>query len=248
VLREQQMAPFPYSDIDRWLWPLLHEHAPLRATALCPQLRAFQAEDAVPLWQAIEAHVGHSVDAPFFAVAWPGAQALARAVQDGLIEIAGRRVLDLGCGSGLAAVAAAQQGAALVTAADVDALALSACRALARAHGVQVRTIEAGLPLRDDEAAMLAELTHTLHFDSLDVLLVGDLVYHPALGRALRHTLAVVTSHWPHIRMLIADSGRPYFDALVRKAWPLRLLAQHTLRVPFGVEGQSQREVSVYAA
>jgi predicted nicotinamide N-methyase len=157
-------------------------------------------------------------------------------------------VLDLGCGSGLAAVAAARQGAASVTAVDVDALALSACRALARAHDVEVRTIEAGLPLLEDVAAMQAELTHSLHFDAVDVLLVGDLVYHPALGRALRDTLAVVTSHWPHIRVLIADSGRPYFEALVRKAWPLKLLAKHTLSVPFGVEGQSQRDVSVYAA
>jgi len=48
----------------------------------------------------------------------------------------GERVLDYGCGSGILALAAAKLGAARVTAVDLDAQALAACSANARANGV----------------------------------------------------------------------------------------------------------------
>lgn len=234
--------------IDHWLWPLLHEHAPLRPTALCPNLRAFHAEDELPLWLAIEARAGRKVDAPFYAVAWPGAQALARALQDGLVETAGRHVLDLGCGNGLAAIAAAKSGIRRVTAVDVDPLALSACRAMADAHSVALRTVCAGLPLGASERETAAAFVRSGLFDDVDVLLVGDLVYEPALGRALRHTLAAIAAYWPKIRTLVADSGRPHFAEMVREAWPLWPHTKHAVPVPVGVEGSSQREVRVYEA
>lgn len=236
------------SNIDGWLWPLLHKHAPLRPTELCPNVWAFHAEDAIPLWEAIEARVGQSIEAPFYAVAWPGAQALARAVQDGLVDTGGCHVLDLGCGSGVAAVAAAQGCVRRVTAVDVDPLALSAARALAQAHHVPVDTLVGGLPVQDTEAETAAELSRVGLFDDVDVLLVGDLVYEAALGRALRHTLAAMAARWPHIRTLVADSGRPHFAEMVGNLWPLRAQARHDVPVPFGIEGQNHREVWVYEA
>ena len=52
--------------------------------------------------------------------------------------VRGKRVLDLGAGSGVAAIAAARAGAAQVVACDLDPLALAACRANAELNGVQL--------------------------------------------------------------------------------------------------------------
>ena len=71
------------------------------------------AADVVALWEAMEeARGGPAEEPPFWAAAWPGGQALARYVLDDPGVVAGRRVLDLGSGSGLVAVAAALAGAA----------------------------------------------------------------------------------------------------------------------------------------
>jgi ribosomal protein L11 methyltransferase len=57
--------------------------------------------------------------------------------------IAGQRVLDYGCGSGILAIAAALYGATAVDAVDIDPAAVTAAQANAAANGVQ---IAAGLP------------------------------------------------------------------------------------------------------
>jgi ribosomal protein L11 methyltransferase len=51
-------------------------------------------------------------------------------------DLAGRRVLDYGCGSGLLAIAALRLGAARATAVDIDPQALTATRENAQANGV----------------------------------------------------------------------------------------------------------------
>jgi ribosomal protein L11 methyltransferase len=53
--------------------------------------------------------------------------------------IAGRRVLDYGCGSGILAIAASMHGAARVDATDIDEAALLATRDNAHANGVELR-------------------------------------------------------------------------------------------------------------
>ena len=53
--------------------------------------------------------------------------------------VRGKRVLDFGAGSGVAAIAAAKAGAAEVVACDLDPLALAACRANAALNGVELR-------------------------------------------------------------------------------------------------------------
>jgi len=221
---------------------LLAQHAPLRPVPLVPSLRAFFADDELPLWQALEEAAGVRVSAPFFAVAWPGAQALARAIHDGAgsggvdggidggVDVAGRRVVDLGCGSGLAAVAAAVAGAAHVVAVDNDPLALAAVRVLARAHDVDVDTRVGDVT----DSALIAELE-----GSADVILAGDVVYNAVVGQAV--VAAVRRWRTAGRTVIVADSGRPFFDAddLVE-------FAAFDVDVARAVEGVDRRRVRLY--
>lgn len=54
-------------------------------------------------------------------------------------EMAGQRVLDYGCGSGILAIGAAKFGAAEIDAVDIDEAAVDAARLNAEANGVQLR-------------------------------------------------------------------------------------------------------------
>lgn len=102
---------------------------------------------------------------PYWAYYWLGGLALARFVLDRPEIVAGRRVLDLGCGSGLVAIAAAKAGASQVLAVDVDPYALAAVALNAAANGVAVEGVHADLtdgPVPET-----------------DLILAGDLFYDP---------------------------------------------------------------------
>lgn len=96
--------------------------------------------------------------------------------------VRGKRVLDLGSGSGVAAIAAARTGAAQVVACDLDPLALAACRANAALNGV--------------------ELTYSSDLDAerrdFDLAIVADVLYDrsnlPLLDRVLEHAREVLVA------------------------------------------------------
>ncbi|MDQ0250353.1 putative nicotinamide N-methyase [Sphingomonas kyeonggiensis] len=102
---------------------------------------------------------------PYWAYYWLGGLALARFVLDRPEVVAGRRVLDLGCGSGLVAIAAMQAGAASVLAVDVDPYAVVATQVNAAANGVAVE-------------ALHADLTEG-PVPEVDLILAGDVFYDP---------------------------------------------------------------------
>lgn len=78
---------------------------------------------------------------PYWAHPWGGGLALARYLREHPEAVAGRRVIDLGCGSGLVGIAAAQAGAAQVTAVDVDPFAVAAAQVNAVANGVGLEAL-----------------------------------------------------------------------------------------------------------
>src|SRR5215813_4126154 len=94
---------------------------------LVPEIRLHLAEESLAIWRQTEEELGRlNVPPPWWAFAWAGGQALARYVLDNPGLVAGRTVLDLGAGSGLAGIAALKAGAALVLAADTDPFAVAA--------------------------------------------------------------------------------------------------------------------------
>ncbi|HUZ56301.1 MAG TPA: 50S ribosomal protein L11 methyltransferase [Streptosporangiaceae bacterium] len=111
----------------------------LRPVPEVPEISLYAADDAFSLWEAVERKVGQSDQPPpFWAFAWPGGQALARYVLDHPEQVAGRRVLDLGSGSGLTAIACARAGASAVLASELDPFAVAAIELNATANDVSI--------------------------------------------------------------------------------------------------------------
>ncbi|HEX2759074.1 MAG TPA: 50S ribosomal protein L11 methyltransferase, partial [Rhizomicrobium sp.] len=115
----------------------------LIAPPLVPEIKLHLATEVVPLWCATEEELEKiGVPPPYWAFAWAGGQALARYVLDNPALVAGKRVLDIGSGSGLVGLAAAKAGAAHVLAADIDAFACAAIRLNATANDLDLATTQ----------------------------------------------------------------------------------------------------------
>ncbi len=128
---------------------------------------------------------------PYWAFCWGSGQALARFLLDHPEQVRGLRVVDLGCGSGVAGIAAARAGAASVVAVDRDPLALEAARANAASNGVDPGRLRTARVLPED----------------WDVLLAADLLYETALRPSLAELCRVAETRGA--RILAAEPNRP---------------------------------------
>ncbi|WP_299951680.1 methyltransferase [uncultured Modestobacter sp.] len=196
----------------------LRAHTRLARPTLVPEVQLHVADDVVALWEAMETEGGGAgQDPPFWAAAWPGGQALARHVLDHPVLVAGRRVLDLGAGSGLVAVAALLAGAASVLASDVDPYSHAAVALNAEVNGVS--GIEIAGDVLDEEPAV-------------DVVLAGDVCYDREMTARV---LPFLGAAWLRgATVLLGDPGRAY----VPKEG---LLAQAEYDVPDADGGQVRR-------
>jgi predicted nicotinamide N-methyase len=79
---------------------------------------------------------------PFWAFCWSSGQVLAKWIRDFREELSGKRILDFGSGSGIAAIAAALSGASDVIALDTDPLACEAILANAELNSVTIATAD----------------------------------------------------------------------------------------------------------
>ena len=142
---------------------------------------------------------------PYWAFAWPGGQALARYILDNPHVVAGKRVLDVGAGSGLGAIAAMRAGAQAGEANDIDPLAAAAVGLNAEANGVQIAI--SCLDLLDEHPRA-------------DVLIIGDLVYQQELEKRVSRFLASATLRG--IPVLFGDRSSSRLPEL-----PFRQVAQY---------------------
>jgi predicted nicotinamide N-methyase len=120
----------------------------------------------------------------YWAFCWASGQVLARWLLDNPQQVRGRTVLDFGCGSGVAAIAAAKAGAARVLACDLDPDAVLATRINAGLNGVELTVADDFVHIDDD----------------IDLILVADVLY----DRANLVWLPRFLQRAP--RVLIADS------------------------------------------
>lgn len=146
----------------------------------------FEAADAD---RAVEDAIGRGGDA-YAAIVWPAAIAAARELP-GRVR-AGERVLDLGAGTGLAALAAARLGARPL-ALDHDPAALRLLGLAAHRQGLGVETCRFDLagedPLPEGDVAVLA-----------------DVLYEAPLARAAARRASEMVRRGG--RVLVSDPGR----------------------------------------
>ena len=145
----------------------IRENTRALSPPLVPEVLLCLAEKSLPIWQKTEEELGEiGLPPPYWAFAWAGGQALARYLLDNPMLVKDKRVVDLGSGSGIAAIAAMKAGAARVLAADVDAVALTAIAINARINRVSVEVTRSDLLSAQPSAC--------------EVLLIGDLFYECA--------------------------------------------------------------------
>lgn len=118
----------------------------------------------------------------YWAFCWGSGLALARLLTREPARVTGKRILDLGSGSGVVAIAAARAGARRVTACDTDPDALAATRCNGELNGVRLELVGDPAMLRDD----------------YDLLLMADVLYDrsnlPLLEAAARLARTVLVA------------------------------------------------------
>lgn len=200
----------------------IRANAVLEAPPLVPEIRLYLASEVVPLWRKTEEELAAiGVPPPYWAFAWAGGQALARHVLDNPATVRGKRVLDLGAGSGLVGIAAAKAGAADVLSADIDTFACAAARLNAAANGCAIATTTQDVIDTQSDR---------------DVILVGDLFYERPLATRLLSWLNATSAD-----VLLGDPGRSYFP---RQG--VDRLALYTVPTTREVEDREIRETGVF--
>lgn len=174
--------------------------------------RAFDAEETRRILE----------EPPYWCFCWASGLALARWLAERPEWVRGKRVLDFGAGSGVAAIAAARAGAAEVVACDLDPLALAACCANAALNGVELGY----------SADFFAEA------DRFDLILVADVLYD-------RANLPLLDAFLSRGRQaLVADSRvRDFSHPLYQ-----RLAVLDACTLPDLAEPHEFRKVSLYHA
>ncbi len=204
---------------------LLQQLAPLRVVEGLPGLLAHQARDPFALWQAWEEEAGRVLPPPFWATVWPAASALGRCIRDGAVAVAGRRVLEVGCGGAVVSIAAALTGATSVEANDIDPVAVHVAGLNAQANGVSLRLTT-------------TDYTAGARLPGCELVLAADLFYERTISERLLKRLRTVRQAGSEV--VLADAGRPFAPAA-----GLELVRSETVAVDSSLEGVATRKVQV---
>jgi predicted nicotinamide N-methyase len=200
----------------------------LAPVPLVPELSLYLAGDIYAVWEQTETATGRSeLPPPFWSVAWPGGQALARYVLDHRELVAGRTVVDYGSGSGLVALAATMAGATVVTALEPDELARAAIALNAAANALPV-------PVFADDVPAAGQAP--------DVVVAGDVWYDQQLSELVTAYLGSAAVDGASVRIGdLGDTGRKYFP---RTGY--RRLATYELPSTIEIEGRERVSASVW--
>ena len=188
-------------------------HTVIGAAALVPEVQLHLALDARGIFEAAEGLM-RSPELrfpPYWAFAWPGGQAMARYLLDTPALVAGRRVVDIGSGSGIGAIAAVLAGAIHVLVSDIDPMAEVAIRMNAALNGVGDR---------------IDTTTRDILGDTPDagLIMISDLVYEPELALRVDAFLEHMANRGHNVLMGDRASGRRparRLEEIARYAAPL---------------------------
>jgi len=204
ILRETRVRPVPHAE----------------------EIRLHVADEAMDLWQKTEDELEDlGLAPPFWAFAWAGGQGLARHILDNPDLVAGKRVVDFACGSGLVGIAAMMAGAASCHAVDVDPFALAATELNSALNGVTLTT-------------EIADIT-TGPAPDADLVICGDVFYDKQMADKVLSFLERLLG--AGIDVLVGDPGRSYLpqDRLTE-------LAAYSVPVVGALEDNEIKRTKVY--
>ncbi len=174
----------------------IREHTVVATAPLVPEVRLYLATEVTPLWEKTEDWLQErNLTIPFWAIAWPGGQALARYVLDHPEVVRGKRVVDYAAGGGIVALACVQAGARSVTAVDCDDMAAEAMKLNAAMADASIEVV-------------CADWLDGASYPSPEVLLVGDIWYEADISARMIDWLRGVRRQGAEV--LTADPGRHY--------------------------------------
>ena len=205
----------------------VRQHTRLQAVPTLAPIRLHLADDVLALWRATQlATRDPEAPLPYWAFAWAGGMAIARYLREHPEAVTGRRVVDLGSGSGLCAISAMRAGAASATAIDIDLFAAAAIEVNAQANGVRVSV--ARRDVLDDDPP------------EADVILTGDCWYEAGLAARVMPWLRRARDAGADV--LVGDPGRRYLptDELAK-------LASYDVRTTTELEDLDLKRGTVYA-
>lgn len=191
---------------------------------LVPEISLHLATEITPIWQASEVYLQQiGIEPPFWAFAWPGSQLIARFILDNPGLVRERRVLDVACGCGLAAIAAALSGAATVRANDIDVMAIEATSLNARLNNVSL-------------SLTLGDLIGSI--PDCDLLVIGDVCYNEAMAARIVPWLLECSKT---CEVWLCDPGRHYAPSM-----PLEVLTRQSVPVTQELESVEQRATTLF--
>lgn len=203
----------------------IRDNTAVESAGLVPEIALHLATDITPIWQASEAFLeAHGIEPPFWAFAWPGSQLIARYILDNPERVHGKRVLDVACGCGLAAIAAAKSGASAVEANDIDQMALEATALNATLNSVTVTLLAGDLVGSKPDC---------------DLLVIGDVCYNEAMAARIMPWLLDCAQH---CEVWLCDPGRHYAPKL-----DLDILVQQNVQTTQELESTNQRTTTLFS-
>jgi predicted nicotinamide N-methyase len=208
------------------LTTLLQDFLPLAKVVntplpLVPEIALLLLSADYPQYDLSPEQIRQIINYPaYWCFCWASGQVMARYIFDNPDLVRGKKVLDFGCGSGVAAIAAKLAGANEVIACDLDADAIAA-------SGANGLLNNAELSFSNDFFA---------NDEHYDVILVADVLYDSANLLLLEAFLKRAP------RVLVADSRVKNFK-FKRYHW---LTHQHANTVPDLAESEEFSKVNLY--
>lgn len=155
---------------------LIRQRLDLRPASSSPELRLYLAHRSSRLGDLLDALAPEGAPAPYWAFEWGGGGALVKYLAAHPGTVRGKRIVDLGAGSGIVGLAAARHGAVSVHAIDPNPLSAIATTLNAEANRLSVTT-QTG----DDLGGPPPDA---------DMILAGDVFYDAGLAARMLPYLA----------------------------------------------------------